>query len=521
MPVIDDQSFIDDVLCTVLENTPDLIFVKNIWLEYLAVSKSFLRLVGVSDKTAVLGKTNSELFDEESAKKYSEDELKVLETEKPIVDKVVVLHSADGEIKYSSVSRYLIKNSERQPVGLFGIGRDVSEKINLRNEADKATSAKTDFLARMSHDMRTPMNGIAGLIELSLDEKNPDVLHDNLIKMNMSAKYLMSLINDTLDMSKIEADKLTLCPEPLNSQRVIDTIVSSLHPIIEKKHLKFAVKSKGYCSNQIKADPVRIQQIFTNILSNAVKFTPDNGTIEAFLDYVSSDGKFDYYKITVRDTGVGMSEEFLPHVFEPFAQEENRFSSVYAGTGLGMPIVKRLVEMMDGKIEIRSKKNEGTEVSVWLRFERVGDVAVQKKSTQESAGLNGSKILICEDNSINIEIARRLLERKGCKVFVVENGEAGVRAFADSVKGYYDAVLMDIMMPVMDGLTAAAEIRRLGRSDAKAVPIIAMTANAYTEDAKESVAAGMNTHLSKPIEPELLYKTLSDYITMYRGKILL
>ncbi len=376
--------------------------------------------------------------------------------------------------------------------------------------ANAANEAKSDFLARMSHDMRTPMNGIIGLLRLTLAQDLPEDVRENLHKMDYSSRFLLSLINDTLDMNKIESHKITLNPELTDSAEWLEGIIASVRSTATEKGVELVVDMGGLENEHFHIDPVRTQQIFINALSNAVKFTMPGGRVDFIAKCERRKGRFAYCRFVVRDTGIGISEEFLPKVFEPFEQEYNAVNMKYAGTGLGMPIVKNLVELMGGRIELKSQLGVGTEITIWLALETVDSELANKpaKSTART-NLKGRCILLCEDNALNTEIAVRLLESQGCTVECEDNGRDGVARFGKSAEGHFDAILMDIRMPLMDGLTAAKLIRELKREDAQRVPIIAMTANAFDADVRKSREAGMNNHLAKPVEPAVLFDTLA------------
>ncbi|MDD3336089.1 MAG: transporter substrate-binding domain-containing protein [Eubacteriales bacterium] len=393
----------------------------------------------------------------------------------------------------------------------------VKKKKNAQLE--HALAAKSEFLSNMSHDMRTPMNGILGVLNLTLDEPGlSEEVRCNLCSIQDSSKYLLRLINDTLDMSKIENNKLTLNQETVDVEQLIRNVVGYVEPLAKAGGVAFNVTAVNAELEYIKTDPLRIQQIFVNIVSNAIKFTPRGGKVDMTIECLKRENGIAYDRISVKDTGIGMSKEFLPHIFEAFEQEKTVASTANNGTGLGMSIVKRLVEMIGGRIEINSEQGIGTEVIVWINFERVYPSEeelnrIHLKSDVETQALTGKRVLLAEDHPLNAKIAIKVLEKKQMIVEHVENGQLAVERFRDAPAGYYDVVLMDIRMPVMDGLEAAKAIRALPREDAKTVPILAMTANAFEEDVKKSLNAGMNAHLSKPIEPQKLYSILEGLLS--------
>ncbi|NLD19394.1 MAG: transporter substrate-binding domain-containing protein [Clostridiales bacterium] len=377
-----------------------------------------------------------------------------------------------------------------------------------------ALSAKSEFLSNMSHDMRTPMNGIIGISNLTLDEPDlPERIKENLTEINDSGKYLLRLINDTLDMSKIESSKMELNIETVHSGDLIKHIVAYVNQSAIAKGVELKTTFINAELEYIRTDPLRLQQIFVNIITNAIKFTPSGGKVEFIIECLKRENGIAYDRITIKDNGIGMSKEFLPKIFEPFEREATGNTTRYTGTGLGMSIVKKMVEMMGGTIQVSSEKNVGTEVTVYIDFERVYDYNPREDARQQSCdALKGKRILLCEDHPLNAKIARMLLEKHDMLVEHAENGKIGVSMFENSKNGYYDAILMDIRMPVMDGLEASKNIRSLDRADSKTVPIIAMTANAFEEDIKKSLNAGMNVHLSKPIDPNKLYETIGSLI---------
>ncbi|NCB92431.1 MAG: PAS domain S-box protein [Clostridia bacterium] len=387
--------------------------------------------------------------------------------------------------------------------------------------AEYANQSKRDFLARMSHDMRTPMNGIIGVADLSLQETDPQTLRDNMYKIKESGGYLLSLINDTLDFQKIESGKLILNTQIVAVAPIFQNVIEMIKPAAEDKGVIFEVINHNAEMNwYVRIDPVRIQQIIFNLLSNAVKFTRSSGIVRMEIWNLSREGMISHNCIKISDTGIGMSEGFIQNgLYKPFSQERSKVSTQYAGSGLGLSIVHSLVEMMGGRMEVESQKGVGTTFTLYLDFERVDEEEAKQVIDMEKSKefvlteeLSGKNILLVEDHPLNAQIAIKLLEKAGCHVTWMDNGEKGVQKFNASATGEYDAVLMDIRMPVMNGLEAATAIRQLEREDAARTPIIAMTANAYDEDVEKSLAAGMNAHLVKPINPTILYETLVRFL---------
>ena len=380
--------------------------------------------------------------------------------------------------------------------------------------AESAGNAKTEFLSRMSHDIRTPMNAIIGLTHLAQSEDDPKKVQDYLGKIASSSDFLLGLINDILDMSKIENGDLSLSEERLAKESFESSIDTVIRPIMSERRIGFTCDLEGFppC---IVVDKLRFNQIFFNLLSNAAKFTPEGG--EALLA-VESRGEKDgraQLRFTVRDTGVGMSREFQERMYDPFAQEQAHLGNTH-GTGLGLPIVKSLVDAMGGTIQVESAPGRGTCFTVDVAVKMAKPEAeVTREGEMEGRiddAIVGARILLVEDNELNVEVAQLILEQMGCVVETAENGQVAVARFSVSPDRWFDAVLMDVRMPIMDGIEATRAIRALDRVDAASVPIIAMTADAFDDERKRTLEAGMDYHLSKPIDPQLLRRTLARFI---------
>ena len=382
-------------------------------------------------------------------------------------------------------------------------------------EAKSASRAKSDFLSRMSHDLRTPMNVIIGLTSLALDNVNdPREMESTLNNIISSSKYLLNLINDCLDLEKITSGKFDLHPEPYPYHEFYNNIRSVIEPLCRQKDITLVMNENENVENVIIADKIRLNQILYNLLSNAVKFTPDGGKVELLFQEITVKDCFIDFNIIVRDNGIGMSEEFQKHMFEAFTQESNNITPEYQGSGLGLPIVKQLCDLMRATINIKSKLCEGTEFQIHFHFpsDTSASQISEVKKPISLGPLQGRRVLLAEDHPLNAMIAVKLLEKAGVSVTTAENGQAAVEKFEAISNHYFDAVLMDIRMPVMNGLDATKAIRGMDRPDAKTTPIIAMTANAFNTDVEESIQAGMNAHLSKPVDPERLYETLATLI---------
>ena len=367
-------------------------------------------------------------------------------------------------------------------------------------EARQANRKMSDFLANMSHDMRTPLNGILGYSQLGLDEKEDTAKDNYLHKINQAGNTLLGLIDDMLDLQRIENGTIKLDPAPVSCSTVVKTIVNAVQPSLDAKKIHFTIDNSRAVMATINIDLVRVSEIFINLLSNAVKFTPEGGQIDFIIICDKLESGCVHDRIIVRDTGIGISKGFLPRIYEPLTQERTAATAHIGGSGLGMSIVKHLVDMMGGHINIKSELGRGTEITVCLDFERAMTAPVDDTGKNAVGDLRGLHILVCEDNPMNIEIVTKILEHYGAAVTPCRDGQSGVEKFAALPEGSLDAILMDLRMPVLDGYAAAQQIRALARSDAKTIPIIALSADAYALNKEKALAAGMNSHLSKPID---------------------
>ena len=382
-----------------------------------------------------------------------------------------------------------------------------------RKKAEQANAAKTSFLSHVSHDMRTPLNGIIGYTELAMQAGNEEKMREYLAKIQSSGKLLLELINNTLDISRIESGAITLNPQTASGREVLQGIITAVQGSMEQRHIDFVVDDSLALMTDIQVDVLRLREIFINLLSNALKFTPEGGRIDFKVETLQLDENQIHNKFIVQDNGCGISGEFLPRIFEPFAQEQKKETANIVGTGLGLAIVKQLVELMGGSISVESQLGQGTAFTVLLDFNIVVDYEPAEAVEAVSLDiLQGKKVLLCEDNPINTEIAVLILEKQGIQVVAAENGREGTQFFMDSDIGEFAAVLMDEQMPVMDGFQAASAIRHLTRPDAGGIPIVALTGNAYEEDVQRSLEAGMDAHLLKPFDPEQLCETLARLI---------
>lgn len=377
---------------------------------------------------------------------------------------------------------------------------------------EKANEEKSEFFANISHDMRTPLNGILGFSNLARQAEDPAQIRNYLDKIQISGKLLLNLVNDTLDLSKIASGKYVLVPETIDSEKLIESVYVPIKSAADAKGVNFVIDVPKSHPGLVRVDPVNTEKIFLNLLSNAVKFTPRGGTVEFRIECLDVPVDGSNCRITVRDTGIGIGEKFMPKLFDPFTQEHSPEATDVTGTGLGLSIVKRLVIMMGGSIRVESMKGKGACFVVYLPIEPVQGDAERKENPQSgTVDFSGRKILLCEDNALNMEISKTLLESRGFDVICAENGSIGVEKFSKSPAGSFCAILMDLRMPVMNGYEATMKIRSLERSDAKSVPVIAMSADAYAEDIRKSADAGMNAHIAKPVDAAQMFRTLEKF----------
>ena len=416
----------------------------------------------------------------------------------------------------------LLRREDGSPETFYGILMDINERKKTEEKlkesirtAQKANAAKTDFLSRMSHDIRTPINGIVGLLDIDethFDDKK--LIRANHEKMKIAAEHLLSLINDVLQMSKLEDGEIVLNHEFIDLAELTTEIVTIVVDRATEAGIIWDYE-KGKAEipyPYIYGSPLHLRQIFLNIYSNCTKYNKPGGKITTIVEALGDHEGICTYRWTISDTGRGMSEEFVKHIFEPFAQEEESARSDYQGTGLGMAIVKKLVEKMNGTIKVTSKEGVGSAFVITIPFEIAKAPAkIEPSKEEEPDNIEGVNLLLVEDNELNAEIVEVLLGDSGANVTTVHNGREAVGLFENSPAGTFDAILMDVMMPVMDGLTATKCIRQMNREDAKTVPIIAMTANAFQEDAKRCLDAGMNAHLAKPIQTEKVIQMVARY----------
>ena len=392
---------------------------------------------------------------------------------------------------------------------------ELSEREKIR--AVEGSLAKSQFLFNMSHDIRTPMNAIIGYTNLAIKENDSEKIHDYLKKIDRSNLHLLNIINDILEMSRIESGKMELEFVPTDLKNIFDGIKELFMQKMKEKGLDFSVHSSSIQDRFVWCDSKNLNRVLVNLLDNAYKFTDKGGIVSAAILQTESNAGLSTYEIRIRDTGRGMSEEFVEKMFHPFEREQTSTASGIEGTGLGLAISKNIIDMMDGTIEVFTAPGSGTEIALHLKFKLADEEEFKQREKEkvempDTKDFAGKRLLLVEDNAINMEIAKMILTQYGFVVESAENGQIALDMIIEKEAGSYDAVLMDIQMPVMDGYTATKKIRELSDKSKSNIPILAMTANAFSEDVEKAKKYGMQAHIAKPIDVKVLLKTLSEVL---------
>ncbi len=513
------------MLRAIIDTAPSAIFWKDRDSKFLGANRQFAKEAGFDDPDELIGMSDYDFYPKEIADMYVADDNKAFETGKEMFHFEEPFQGADGVTHWISTSKVLIRDEEGNPYALLGLYDDITKlkqnekKLEEAIEiAEEANHAKSEFLSRMSHEIRTPMNAIIGMTKIGHDASDPEKMKYCLEKIDTASKHLLSLINDILDMSKIEANKKELFEDDFDFERMLENARSVINVKAEEKNQKLTFNIKEDVPSMIKADEMRIAQVITNLLSNAVKFTPDGGNIdvEVINDGETADGRIKL-SVSVTDDGIGLTENQISKLFKSFEQADVETSRTYGGTGLGLAISKRFVEMMDGDVSVTSKKGEGSTFlftipvkKSLLTKENVNEM-LSNTSSDHKGIFSGVNIMLAEDIDINQEIVIALLEETEINIDCVSNGEEAVRLFSEN-QNKYDLIIMDVQMPVMNGLEATKKIKDLGTDASDKIPIIAMTANAFSEDVNTCIEVGMVDHIGKPIDIDLLIGTLKKFI---------
>ncbi len=447
-------------------------------------------------------------------------ERQVYENTLPVVGLAIILYifsiAMVQFVRLRSTNKLISEQKDLEHSYKLELEKKNAELTLAADKADTANRSKRDFLFNMSHDIRTPMNAIIGftnLAEQNINDKSK--LSDYLDKIMISSQHLLSLINDVLDMSRIESGKVSIETVPVCIKDQMELVKDVVHADIEAKGLTYIEKTENLDDIYVYADALHVNRVLMNILTNAVKFTPDGGKITYTMRERKSDREgYAYYDFIIEDTGVGISEDFIGHIFEQFTREKTTTVSRTQGTGLGMSITKSLIELMGGDISVQSELGKGTVFTVTLEFKLTTEDMVygqaEKRFDPANIKASGWRVLLVEDNELNMEIAVAILESAGFKVETAGDGSEAVDMVKTHPADYYDLILMDIQMPTMNGYEATQAIRSLYDPDKARIPIIAMTANAFDEDKKNAYAAGMNAHIAKPIDVNALMRTVNE-----------
>ena len=518
----DNELFARDELFSKLSINVDDVFLmvnaKNLRVEY--VSPNIEKLTGISEQNVLNDIHELEHLIRMDESVYILDQLsEVLPGEQREWDREYI-HQKTGEKLWFRVVVFCTDIQGEKKYILDLSDRTKDKKINQKLEdavhtAENANRAKTTFLNNMSHDIRTPMNAIIGFTNIALKQEPKPEVRNCLNKISNSSEHLLPLINDVLDISRIESGKVKFVPIPVDIRTVADTVLGIMQGFLHDRSIEFRTNLAMTETPYVFADAVRIREVLVNILGNAVKFTEDGGSIEFDTSYhPGEDDRHMMVRYRVADTGVGMTEEFTEHIFDEFSQEESSARTQYKGTGLGMAITKRYVDLMSGTICVESEKGRGSTFIVEIPLELTDGENVQKQELpMAKADLSGVKVLLAEDNELNAEIAIVQLEELGIQVTRAADGKEAVKIFEENSPETFDLIFMDVMMPEMNGYEATAAIRAIkNRPDARRIPIIAMTANAFAEDVQASLDAGMNGHIAKPIVMDEVKKAIAGNV---------
>ena len=501
-------------LTTLFDSIPDIVFTLDTSLRFTQFNKTFLEHFGLK-REDIINKGEADLrISAKEAEAHDRWNRRVIEENCTFVIEEHLPRIDGADPLYETVKVPLMLNDE--VVGVLGIAHDITKRKETEEMALAASRAKGIFLATMSHEIRTPLNAIIGMAYIAKDcvADNEKALR-SINQIMTSSHHLLGILNDILDMSKIESGKLELGREPFSLLAACNEVVDIMTHRCEEKNITFIKNIHEIKDITLMGDKLRLNQVIINLLGNAVKFTDTGGEITFITEILEESEEGAKVKFSVADNGIGMSAAQIKKLFIPFEQADSTIAARFGGTGLGLSLSQNFVNMMGGKISVSSEPGKGSRFEFTLSFDKgsgeapsAAAQALNEKEKYEKLNLNGKRMLLVEDIEINRLIVCELLSSSGLSIDEAENGRQAVEAFARSPEGYYDIILMDIQMPVLDGYEATKEIRALTRADAKTVSIIAMTANAYKEDVEQALAAGMNGHLAKPIDKPALMETV-------------
>ena len=501
-------------LSTVYNTIPDLLYLKDSNGKYVACNPSFELYAGKTEDE-IRGKKMSEIFSGMNPELIASEDAQdfdVIQSDSIEVVEQKITYP-DGEERLIETIKAPVRQNGTVK-GMLGISRDITAHREAEEAALEASKAKGDFLARMSHEIRTPLNAIMGMseiIKVSAGDQRKTISSADQIMV--SSKHLLGLINDVLDMSKIESGKLEIVESPFKLQSAFEETLTIASERCDEKNIVFSNNVSELPDITVDGDKLRINQVMINLLSNAIKFTDLQGRIGFSIDTITETSENITLRFSVKDDGIGMSSDQVARLFRPFEQADKTISTRFGGTGLGLSISQSLVEQMGGKISIDSSLGSGSEFSFVIQLKKVEDIQTDTTEENDTPDFSASRILLAEDIEINHMILSELLSPTNICMDWAINGEEVVKMFEEAEPGYYQLIFMDIQMPEKNGYEATAEIRSMSRNDAKEIPIIAMTANAYKEDVAQAIATGMNGHIGKPIEIAEVIKTLSAYLS--------
>ena len=516
------------LLNTIFSSSPDLIWYKKADGRYLAVNPRFATLAGMMPEE-VAGKTAADLFPATTAASFMEMDRNALEKGGSYSsEETMRFHDGHEEIVDSVRTPVIDVDGSR---AILGVARNVTRRVETEqrlrdvqlelrkavHEANKANDSKSDFLAQMSHEIRTPMNAIIGMsniVRRKLDkyDSDPDGLRSSIWQIEVSSQHLLGLLNDILDISKIEAGKIELSVEPFDLAKLVAAVDAIIRPRCQEKNISFIVDVVMGEGTVFLSDALRLRQVLINLLGNAVKFTPECGEIVFSIAHRSEKNDSAQLVFSVKDSGIGISEEIRKKLFSPFEQGDKRISRQYGGTGLGLSISRSIVRMMGGDIDVQSQEGKGSSFLFSLSLQRGELPDISEVHISDSSVLAGKRILLVDDVALNRMIVIDLLDSVDLTIDEADDGTVALAMVSNSPEGHYSAILMDIQMPNMDGYEAATAIRSIGRPDLNTIPIIAMTANAFREDVERAFASGMTGHMAKPLEFEKIIQIISEQI---------